>query len=106
MTPDASGDSLVFEYISNFYAVSIGGTAKSTYTADDDTSKFPETLIKLGLKYYLKTEFGLPSQEDALRYYDRIDQLKAQDRPAKIIGRPLIQDSKFIVNIPDTGAGA
>lgn len=107
MTPDASGDTVVIEYISNYYAESSGGTAKATYTADDDTSKFPEDLLKLGLKYYLKTEYGLPSTEDADRYYNMIDLLIAQDKPAKVI-RPAssLYKSRFVVNIPDTGAGA
>lgn len=107
VTPDSSGDTLVFEYISSFYALSSGGTAKATFTDDTDTSIFPESLIKLGLKYYLKTEYGLPSQEDALRYYDAIDSLQSQDKPAKVI-RPArsVGKSPFVVNIPDTGIGA
>lgn len=106
MDPDASGDTLVFEYVSKFYARDSSGTLKATYTADDDTSAFPETLLKLGLKYYLKTEYELPSQEDALRYYDRIDSLKAQEKPAKVITpRRSLYKSQFVVNIPDSGAG-
>ena len=104
MTPDASGDTVAFEYVSNFYAKSSGGTRKATYSDDSDTSAYPEDLLKLGLKYYLKTEYGLPATEDSFRYYDTIDSLMAQDAPAKII-RPKRQTSRFIVNIPDSGAG-
>lgn len=104
ITPDASGDTLVFEYISKFYAVSSGGTAKATYTADDDTSKVPEPLLKRGLKYYIKSEQGIPAEEDMHRYYDYMDDLAGQDQPAKVI-RGSRQRSDFVINIPDTGAG-
>lgn len=106
ITPDASGDTLVFEYISKLYAVDSGGTAKATYTADDDTSKFPEDLLKLGLKFYLKTEYGLPAEEDGLRYYDTAEALAGQEAPAKVIRPQMgVYDSKFVVNIPDSGIG-
>jgi len=105
ITPDASGDTLVFEYVSNYYAKSSGGTAKATFTADDDTSFFKDNLLELGLKYYLKTEYGLPSQEDGDRYYDSAEKLIAQEKPQKVIS-PAIRNSRFIVNIPDSGVGA
>lgn len=104
LTPDASGDTLVLEYVSSYYAKSSGGTRKATYTADDDTSYFSEELLKLGLKYYLKSEYGLPTEEDALRYYDAMDSLIAQEKPAKII-RPSVRNNDFVINVPDTGVG-
>jgi len=104
LTPDASGDTLVLEYISSYYAKSSGGTRKATYTADDDTSYFNEDLLKLGLKYYLKSEYGLPTEEDALRYYDAMDELIAQEKPAKVI-RSGPRTSRFVINIPDSGIG-
>ena len=102
MIPDASGDELVFEYVSNFYAKSSAGVAKATFTADDDTSYFKENLLELGLKYYLKSEYGLPAQEDADRYYTSAELLIAQEKPQKVI-RP--RRATFTVNVPDTGVG-
>lgn len=106
ITPDESGDTLVFEYVSSYYAKSSGGTAQATFTDDTDTSYFPEYLLELGLKYYLKTEYGLPSQEDGLRYYDTVEDLMAQERPAKVIrmGKNAGK-SDYVINIPDSGVG-
>lgn len=107
MTPDESGDTLVLEYISSFYAQDSGGTKKATFTADDDTSRFNENLIEIGLKAYLKSEYGLPAVEDFDKYYDSAEKLIAQERPLKVI-RPQreIWKSQFVVNIPDTGIGS
>jgi len=105
LTPDASGDTLVLEYISSYYAEDSGGTAKATFTADTDVPRFDEDLVKLGLKYYLKTEYGLPSIEDEARYYDTMDDLMGQEKPAKVIRPANSRPGDFVINIPDTGAG-
>jgi hypothetical protein len=107
MTPDTSGDDLVFEYISKNYALSSGGTAQATFQADTDTSYFKENLLELGLKYYLKDEYGLPAESDADRYYTAVNHLIAQEKPMPIISpNNTIFHSKYVVNIPDSGAGA
>jgi hypothetical protein len=107
ITPDDSGDTLVLEYVSSFYAKDSGGTKKATFTADTDSPRFKENLVELGLKAYIKSEYGLPAEEDFDRYYDSAEKLIAQERPLKVIRptRPLYR-SQFVVNIPDSGAGA
>jgi len=106
VTPDASGDTLVFEYVSNFYAKSAGGTAQATFTADTDTSYFKEDLLELGLKAYLKSEYGLPSEEDFDRYYTTAEKLLQDERPLKILQPEVdVFKSRFVVTIPDAGAG-
>ncbi len=106
MTPDASGCQLVFEYVSSFYALSNTGTAQATFLADTDTSYFKEHLLELGLKYYLKSEYGLPAEEDMDRYYTTADNLIAQEKPMPVM-RPkrAAWKSRYVVNIPDSGAG-
>lgn len=107
ITPDNSGDTLVFEYVSSYYAKDSGGTKKATFTADSDEPRFKESLVELGLKAYLKTEYGLPAVEDMDRYYDSAQKLIAQEKPQKVIQpQRNIERSRFVVNIPDTGAGA
>ena len=106
ITPDASGDTLVLEYVSSYYAESSGGTRKATFTADDDVSVFNENLIELGLKYYLKDEYGLPAIGDGDKYYDSMEKLMAEERPLKVLRpHPAIYYSQYVVNIPDSGAG-
>ncbi len=106
MTPDASGDTLVFEYVSNYYAKSNAGARQATFEADTDTSYFKEHLLELGLKYYIKSEYGLPAEEDMDRYYTTADNLIAQEKPMPVI-RPnrAVWKSRYVVNIPDSGAG-
>ena len=107
ITPDATGDTLVFEYVSNFYAKDSGGTRKATFTVDTDLCFFEEHLVELGLKAYLKSEYGLPAEEDFDRYYTTAENLISQEKPLKVI-RPArdIYRNRFVVTIPDTGAGA
>jgi hypothetical protein len=106
MTPDASGDTLVFEYVSNFYAKSSGGARQASFQADTDTSYFKESLLELGLKYYLKSEFGLPAEEDADKFYTAANNLMAQEKPMPVISPQInMFRSRYIVNIPDSGAG-
>lgn len=107
ITPDASGDTLVLEYVSSFYAQDSGGTKKATFTADSDSPRFKENLVELGLKAYIKSEYGLPAEEDFDRYYDSAEKLIAQERPLKLI-RPMRSPfkSNFVINIPDSGIGA
>lgn len=104
MTPDASGDTVVFEYISNFLVEDSGGTRKLTFTADTDVPVFDEDLVELGLKAYFKNEHGLDASEDFDLYYSTMQEYIDQEKPSKIIrGRNF--KSKYTVNIPDTGIG-
>lgn len=107
ITPDSSGDTLVFEYISSYYAKSSGGTKKATFDDDTDLARFNENLVELGLKAYLKNEYGLPAQVDMDRYYDSAQKLIAQEKPQKVI-RPIrdMHKSQFVTVVPDSGAGA
>jgi hypothetical protein len=107
ITPDAAGDTLVLEYISNFYAKAANGDKKATFTLDTDCPRFNENMVELGLKAYIKSEYGLPAEEDFDRYYDSAEKLIAQERPLKVL-RPSHSPfkSKFVVNIPDANAGA
>lgn len=105
ITPDASGDTLVVEYLSNYYATSSGGTAKATFTADDDTTPFKEHLIELGLKYYIKSENDLDATEDCDRYYSTMESLVSEEKPMPVLRPQGYGRVPFVVNIPDTGAG-
>lgn len=53
-TPLASATTAQFYYITNKYAKDSGGTAKASFTADDDTFRLDERLLKLALTYRWK----------------------------------------------------
>lgn len=104
VTPDASGDTLVFEYISNYWITdSAGTTSKGSFTADTDLVKFPEYLVELGLKYYVRANKGLPAAIDMENFKDALERYKANQTPNRVIGPSYPKDLSF--NIPDTGIG-
>jgi len=102
---DASGDTLVFEYVSNYLVNDSAGNSKLTYTEDTDVAILDEELIELGLKAYWKNELGLDAQEDFDAYYYALAELIGQEKPAKKIRGTSSFRSNYIVNIPDTGVG-
>lgn len=105
ITPDATGDTIVFEYISNYWITdTTGATSKGAFTVDSDLVKFPEFLMELGLKYRLKAGDGLPSVAEFEDYTIERDRLIASETPKRIIG-PKYTPTNF-ANLPDTGYGA
>ena len=100
--PDASGDTLVFEYISNQWITdSTGATPKSAFTADTDLVVFPEYLVELGLKYKLKAGEGLPSVNEMQEYEAEFARYVGYETPKRTLGRNYYNPT----NLPDTGYG-
>ena len=105
ITPDESGDTVAFEYISNQWITdSTGVTSKAAFTADSDLVKFPEFLMELGLKYELKAGDGLPAAVELKEFEDARDNLVAAETPKRIIG-PKYNYNTRNPNLPDTGVG-
>jgi hypothetical protein len=103
ISPDASGDTAVFEYVSNYWITdSTGATSKGSFTSDDDLIKFPESMVELGLKYKLKAGEGLPSVVELKDYEDDLARNIGYETPKRNLGRNYY--SKF-TNLPDTGVG-
>ena len=66
--PDA-GLTWVFEYVSNKWITSAdGATLKSDFTVDTDLMLFPESLVKMGLRWRWKKEKGFEYAEDFRTY--------------------------------------
>jgi hypothetical protein len=57
----SGGETLVFEYISNAWVLAADGTAKTAFTADDDTCIFDDSLMILGTKMLWRMEKGFES---------------------------------------------
>lgn len=101
--PDASGDTVVFEYYSNYWITdSTGVTSKGAFTVDTDLVKFPEYLVELGLKYKLKAGEGLPAVVEREEYDRELARNIGFETPKRVLGRNY--DYKF-TNLPDTGIG-
>lgn len=64
----AAGDTIAYEYISNYYAVSSAAQAKRTFTSDDDTTFLDEELLKKSLRWRWKQAKGLDYGEDMVSF--------------------------------------
>lgn len=73
-----AGQSIYYEYVSNKWCQSSGGTAQSAWAADTDTAKIPEHLLTLGTVWRWLEAKGL----DYTNRYDEYEREKS-----KIIAR-------------------
>ena len=104
MTPDASGDTIAFEYLSNFWVESSGGIAKAAFTVDTDTTLYSEHLLELGLSMKLKQAKGLPWAADMDAFERERERLIGEEMPLETLGARSLNN--FVINIPQTGFGS
>jgi hypothetical protein len=83
-------DTVKFFYISNLIVVGSDTTTKATFTADDDTFRLSERLLKLGIIWQWKAQKGLPYAEDMVNYESCLRKAMEDDGGSKpiISGRP------------------
>ena len=102
--PIPSGvDTISLLYKSSQWITSSGGTGQDDWTADTDTSRFPEYLLQLGLVAYILRAFGVPYAEQFNDFKDRADaeaeknRIKQRVFPTSLNYVPLvnIQDANF-----------
>lgn len=99
--------SLVFEYVSNAWCQSSGGTARTAWAADTDTGILDEALLELDLRWRLTKAFGMDWQADYAEFKAETDTAFARDDglPVLDLVRPH-GDPLLAANVPDTGYGA
>lgn len=108
-TPDTTGDTIAFEYVSNAWAQASDGTAQTKFLADTDTPKFDEHILRLGLKWRFLREKGLPYAEEYNAYADEVERAMGRDGGAP--KQRLDSTSEWyrglgMLNIPEAGFGA
>lgn len=59
-----AGQTVAYEYLSSYWAISSGGQPKATFTADQDTTYLYEELLKLDLRWRFKEAKGLDYAQD------------------------------------------
>ena len=75
------GEDCYFEYISNAFCLSSGGTAQSAWAADTDTPRLAHDLFVFGIMaLYLRSE-GLPWEMAQADYENRISLELTNDQP-------------------------
>lgn len=103
-TPTAT-ETLVYEYFSNGWNQTSGGTAQSSWANDTDTGLLDEELLKADLIWRFRQAQGLGGWEEDYQIFNRrMEKLKAQDKGAAvlsangtmwILGDANIQDGSF-----------
>lgn len=79
----ASGETIRFFYVSKFYAKDTDNVAKAAFTADTDTFRLDERLLKLAITWQWKAQKGLPYEEDMQTYERALSKLMTLDGGAK-----------------------
>ena len=106
-TPDAV-ESLVFEYLSNSWCRSSGGTDQTSWQADTDVPILDEYLLYLETLWRTLNRMGLPYAEEKNEARVTLDIYKARDGGIKKLW--LAGGAKYHLigpsNVPDTGFGA
>ena len=102
--PPPNGIVLAWEYISNAFVLAADGTTyKPSFTADDDTCVFDDSLMVEGLKVAFKQAKGLDVTFELSRFNNLLEQCKAQDRSAPKLSLSPADISILLTtqNIPD-----
>jgi len=81
----ASAVTAKFYYISNLIVAPAAGDNKTSFTADTDTFRLDETLLRHGIIWQWRANKGLPYQEDMESYESRKESLITHDKGARMI---------------------
>lgn len=107
-TPGATTQNIAFEYQSNAWCASSGGTLQTAWAADTDVPILPAELIIRGtVVRYLRAQ-GLEYGSQLMDYTEAVERALGRNRPAPRVRVARRYRSQFIGprNIPDTGYGS
>jgi hypothetical protein len=104
--PTATGDELVFDYRSDSWCASSGGTIQTAWAADTDTGILSESLMTMGIVWRFLRLIGNDYASQLSEYEEARDTMLADDlaMSAKVL-HDTRRVSLFTPNIPDTGYG-
>lgn len=99
---------LGFEYISKDWVASSSGTGKAKFSADDDTSSFPDALLILGTKLKFYEIKGFDTTTLLADFARELSKWKAAESGADTLSMAPRYLSSMITkaNIPQTGFGS
>jgi len=106
--PTVTGDIIAYDYYSNAWCESSGGTAQSLWVADLDVYKLDEESFIKGIKWrYLRAQ-GLDYSQEYNDYMTELVKVKGRDGGAPVLS--LVSGSIYpklldLDNVPDTGFG-
>jgi hypothetical protein len=94
-----SVETVSFEYVSENYCESAGGTGQSTWTADTDVGVIDEDIFEMGVIWRLLNRMGQPYAEEKAEYQRSLNTMIAQINPQKVSLNGTIPASS---NLPDS----
>lgn len=74
-----AGQTIAFEYGTNLWCQSAGGTGRTAWAADDDTGILPEPLMALGVIWRWKATKGFDYAEDFRKYEAKVASAISRD---------------------------
>jgi len=97
-----------FEYTSNGWALSSGGTAQTTFLADDDTSIFPDDILVTGTKLKYFEIKGFDNTALLADFKDLLSKWKASEAGADTLQLAPLRLYPYLSdkNIPESGFGS
>ena len=104
-TPTVTGDTLVFEYLANFWCQSTGGTAQTAWAVDTDTGILDEYLLEMDLMWRWEKAKGLEYGQDHKDFETELAQALARDGGGRILNMAGASDLFLTANIQETGFG-
>jgi len=81
----SSTQTIGFEYVSNQFCQSSGGSGQAVWTADTDTGILDETTMEMGITWRFKSSHGLDFAEDFRQYQLEVRQAIARNGSAPIL---------------------
>lgn len=105
--PSTDNEAIAFDYYSNYWCESSGGTAQARWTADTDVYKLDEQCFILGLKWRWLRAKGLDYTEEFNTYEETKQAALSRDGGNRDLPLNATQGVRFLSyeNIPDTGYG-
>ena len=81
----SSTQTIGFEYVSNQFCQSSGGSGQAAWAADTDTGILDETTMEMGITWRFKSSHGLDFSEDYRQYQLEVRQAIARNGSAPIL---------------------
>jgi hypothetical protein len=105
--PTDNGAALVFEYVSNAWCESSGGTPQSQWLADTDVGILDEDLLMLGTRWRVMRRLGFAYQEELSEYETEVSKAMAADGGAAVLDLAPLDHLTLIGpwNVPETNFG-
>lgn len=84
-TPSASGDVVIFEFISKSWCESAQGDGQDSWQADDDVPRLDDTLLALWIEANFLKSMGMPYIDERSDAEKMLATMRAQEAPGPII---------------------